>query len=80
MFVVNRRLTPNSLNELSVASRIHLLEPQWNPSVEGQAIGRVFRLGQVNKVCVIRYIMKTTIEEASLANTTNIDVNSFSNA
>ncbi|KAL2840586.1 hypothetical protein BJY01DRAFT_249956 [Aspergillus pseudoustus] len=25
---------------LTAANRIHLLEPQWDPSVEGQAIGR----------------------------------------
>lgn len=51
------------LNNLSVASRIHLLEPQWNPSVERQAIGRVLRLGQDREVKVIRYIMKRSIEE-----------------
>jgi hypothetical protein len=55
------------LNNLSVASRVHILEPQWNPSVEDQAIGRVLRLGQDKKVCVIRYIMTATIEEASWA-------------
>ncbi|KAI9148085.1 DNA repair protein RAD5B [Paramyrothecium foliicola] len=52
------------LNDLSVASRLHILEPQWNPSVESQAIGRVFRLGQKQQVCVIRYIMESTLEES----------------
>lgn len=51
------------LNNLSVASRIHILEPQWNPYAEDQAIGRAFRLGQDKEVHVIRYIMKDTIEE-----------------
>ncbi|PLB50322.1 hypothetical protein P170DRAFT_463556 [Aspergillus steynii IBT 23096] len=51
------------LNNLSVASRIHILEPQWNPSVESQAIGRALRWGQGKKVFVIRYIMKGTVEE-----------------
>ncbi|XPS70549.1 hypothetical protein M3J07_002764 [Ascochyta lentis] len=51
------------LNNLSVAHRLHLLEPQWNPSVESQAIGRVVRLGQTRPVTVIRYIMKRTVEE-----------------
>ncbi|KAK7750568.1 hypothetical protein SLS62_007544 [Diatrype stigma] len=50
------------LNNLSVASRVHILEPQWNPYTEEQAIGRVFRLGQKKEVRVIRYIMKTTVE------------------
>ncbi|KAI1321680.1 SNF2 family N-terminal domain-containing protein [Xylariaceae sp. FL0255] len=50
------------LNNLSVASRIHILEPQWNPSVEKQAIGRVVRLGQDKEVTVIRYIVQNTLE------------------
>ncbi|KAI1339049.1 P-loop containing nucleoside triphosphate hydrolase protein [Xylariaceae sp. FL0016] len=51
------------LNNLSVASRIYLLEPQWNPSVERQAIGRVLRLGQTKEVKIIRFIMRSSIEE-----------------
>ncbi|KAF2800246.1 hypothetical protein K505DRAFT_293195 [Melanomma pulvis-pyrius CBS 109.77] len=51
------------LNNLSVANRIHILEPQWNPSVESQAIGRVLRLGQQNPVTVVRYITKRTVEK-----------------
>ncbi|KAI9778365.1 MAG: hypothetical protein M1839_008153 [Geoglossum umbratile] len=52
----------HSLN-LTAASRIHIIEPQWNPSVESQAIGRALRLGQVKQVTVIRYIMKDTVEQ-----------------
>ncbi|KAL2830493.1 SNF2 family N-terminal domain-containing protein [Aspergillus cavernicola] len=52
------------LNNLSIASRVHILEPQWNPSVEEQAIGRALRLGQGKKVFVIRYIMEKTFEES----------------
>ncbi|KAK3389795.1 SNF2 family N-terminal domain-containing protein [Podospora didyma] len=52
------------LNNLSVASRVHILEPQWNPSTEDQAIGRVFRMGQAKNVCVIRYVMENTVEES----------------
>lgn len=48
-----------------MASRLHLVEPQWNPSVEKQAIGRVVRLGQDRQVTVIRYITNDTIEEVS---------------
>lgn len=53
------------LNNLSVASRIYILEPQWSPSVERQAIGRVIRLGQEKEVQIVRFIMKTrySIEE-----------------
>ncbi|KAF4555644.1 SNF2 family N-terminal domain-containing protein 3 [Elsinoe fawcettii] len=45
------------------ARRIHILEPQWNPSVESQAVGRVVRLGQADQVTVIRYIVDKTVEQ-----------------
>ncbi|PSN69483.1 hypothetical protein BS50DRAFT_550345 [Corynespora cassiicola Philippines] len=48
---------------LTVASRIHILEPQWNPSIEKQAIGRAMRLGQDKKVTVLRYITQETVEQ-----------------
>lgn len=51
------------LNDLSVASRVHFLEPQWNPSVESQAVGRVLRLGQERECHVVRYLMKGSIEK-----------------
>ncbi|PPJ59154.1 hypothetical protein CBER1_03064 [Cercospora berteroae] len=47
---------------INAASRVHLLEPQWNPSVEHQAIGRVVRLGQDRPVTVIKYIVKDSVE------------------
>jgi SWI/SNF-related matrix-associated actin-dependent regulator of chromatin subfamily A3 len=55
-------LTAYRLN-LASASRIYLLEPQWNPSIESQAIGRALRLGQRAQVCIVRYVMMYTVEE-----------------
>jgi SWI/SNF-related matrix-associated actin-dependent regulator of chromatin subfamily A3 len=55
----------NSLN-LTIATQVHILEPQWNPSIESQAIGRALRLTQKNAVTVTRYITKDTIEEVRL--------------
>ncbi|CAG9945357.1 unnamed protein product [Clonostachys rosea f. rosea IK726] len=52
------------LNDLSIASRVHFLEPQWNPSIESQAIGRVLRLGQEKEVCIVRYIVEGSIEQS----------------
>ncbi|KAJ5802175.1 uncharacterized protein N7503_004625 [Penicillium pulvis] len=49
------------LNNLSVASRVHILEPQWNPSIENQAIGRVLRLGQDKKAVESRQHMKVQL-------------------
>jgi SWI/SNF-related matrix-associated actin-dependent regulator of chromatin subfamily A3 len=50
---------------ITAASRIHIVEPQWNPAVESQAIGRSARLGQQNHVKIVRYVMKNTVEEVS---------------
>lgn len=42
------------------------MEPQWNPSVESQAIGRALRWGQGKKIYVIRYVMEGTVEKVRL--------------
>ncbi|KAF4624033.1 hypothetical protein G7Y89_g14142 [Cudoniella acicularis] len=47
---------------LTIANSVYLLEPQWNPMVESQAIARVLRLGQERKVRVVRYIVVGTVE------------------
>ena len=61
--------TENHRLNLTIASRIHILEPQWNPSVEAQAIGRVLRLGQQENVAVTRYIVRNTVEEVRSSST-----------
>jgi SWI/SNF-related matrix-associated actin-dependent regulator of chromatin subfamily A3 len=48
---------------LTVANRIFLLEPQWNPSIETQAIARAQRLLQSQRVQVFRYIVRASVEE-----------------
>jgi hypothetical protein len=47
---------------LTAANHVYILEPQWNPSVESQAIGRVSRLGQNKAVSVTRYLVRGTVE------------------
>jgi SNF2 family DNA or RNA helicase len=49
--------------DLTAASRVHLLEPQWNPSLEDQALARAHRLGQTRPVTTIRYVMENSFEE-----------------
>lgn len=60
---------PSSLNDLSNATHIHILEPQWNPWIESQAVGRLYRHGQSRKVQITRYICHNTIEEVSVNHT-----------
>lgn len=47
---------------LTAATRVHILEPQWNSGVEEQAIGRVVRMGQEKHATVIRYTVKDSVE------------------
>lgn len=49
--------------DLIAANHVFLVEPQWNPSVELQAIGRTMRIGQRRKVTVTRYIVLQTVEK-----------------
>ncbi|KAL3470719.1 hypothetical protein BJX99DRAFT_263989 [Aspergillus californicus] len=48
---------------LTAANRIHILEPQWNPSIEEQAIGRPVRLGQAREVTVVKNVVEHSVEE-----------------
>ncbi|KAF4304701.1 hypothetical protein GTA08_BOTSDO08382 [Botryosphaeria dothidea] len=47
----------------TVASRVHLMEPQWSPMAEEQALDRVLRMGQTRDVVATRYVVKESIEE-----------------
>lgn len=49
--------------DLIAASRVFLVEPQWNPSVESQAVSRTTRIGQNKTVQVVRYIVRDTVEK-----------------
>ncbi|OAG44651.1 hypothetical protein AYO21_01141 [Fonsecaea monophora] len=49
---------------LTAASHVFLLEPQWNPTVEAQAIAGVVRLGQTQQVSVCRFVVKDTCEQS----------------
>ncbi|KAI0186161.1 SNF2 family N-terminal domain-containing protein [Xylaria flabelliformis] len=48
---------------LTVANKVHIVEPQWNPSVEEQAIARALRMGQTREVTIIRYVVENTVEQ-----------------
>ncbi|KAK0761340.1 hypothetical protein N5P37_006289 [Trichoderma harzianum] len=48
---------------ITCANRIFIVELQWNPAVESQAIARAIRLGQEKNVQVTRYMIKDTVEE-----------------
>lgn len=51
---------------LTAGSNVYVMEPQYNPAAEAQAIDRVHRLGQTRPVKTVRYIMRESIEEKML--------------
>lgn len=51
---------------IQAASVVVLCEPQWKPSIENQAISRVYRMGQSNSVLVHRLLADDTVDERML--------------
>ena len=48
---------------LTSASQAFVMEPQFNPAAEAQAVDRVHRLGQKRPVTIVRFIMRNSFEE-----------------
>ncbi|KAK0627417.1 SNF2 family N-terminal domain-containing protein [Immersiella caudata] len=48
---------------LTAATRVHIVEPPWNPAIEDQAVARADRMGQTETVTVVRYITRNSIEQ-----------------
>lgn len=48
------------------ANKAFVMEPQFNPAAEAQAVDRVHRLGQTREVTIKRFIMKDSFEEKML--------------
>ena len=51
---------------LTTGSKVYVMEPQFNPAAEAQAVDRVHRLGQKREVFTYRFIMKDSFEEKML--------------
>ena len=51
---------------LTMANKVYVMEPQYNPAAEAQAVDRVHRLGQSREVTTVRYIMNDSFEEKML--------------
>ena len=47
---------------LTAANRCYMMDPWWSFAVEAQAIDRVHRMGQTQKVEVVRFVTKASIE------------------
>jgi non-specific serine/threonine protein kinase len=62
LFFISLKAGGVGLN-ITKASYVIFLDPWWNPFAEKQGIGRAHRIGQENKVNVVRFITKNTVEE-----------------
>lgn len=51
---------------LTCASHAFMMDPWWSPSMEDQAIDRIHRIGQLNTVKVVRFIVENSVEEKML--------------
>lgn len=51
---------------LTVANRIFLMDPWWNPAAEMQAIDRTHRIGQRKPIYATRFIIEDSIEDRIL--------------
>jgi len=48
---------------LTMASRVIMLDPWWNDATEQQAFCRVFRIGQKEETYMSRLCVKNTVDE-----------------
>lgn len=62
VFLISLKAGGTGLNLTGADTVIHY-DPWWNPAVEEQATDRAYRIGQQNKVHVVKLITKGTIEE-----------------
>jgi superfamily II DNA or RNA helicase len=62
IFLISLKAGGFGLN-LVEASCVFILDPWWNPAAEMQAIDRVHRIGQKDRVTVYKFITVNTVEE-----------------
>ena len=65
IFLISLKAGGTGLN-LTAADLVIHYDPWWNLAAQNQATDRAYRIGQDNKVTVLRLIMKGTIEERIL--------------
>ncbi|SBT40678.1 DNA repair protein RAD5, putative (RAD5) [Plasmodium ovale wallikeri] len=51
---------------LTVSSKVYLMDLWWNPAIEDQAFERVHRIGQLHDVNIYKFVLEKTVEERIL--------------
>ncbi|KAF2722875.1 hypothetical protein K431DRAFT_283387 [Polychaeton citri CBS 116435] len=65
ILIVSIKAGGQGLN-FTTANKVYMMEPQFNPGVEQQAIDRVHRLGQKRDVEIVHFVMQDSIEQSIL--------------
>lgn len=65
VFLLSTRAASLGIN-LSTANKIIIIDPDWNPSVDKQAMDRACRIGQSRSVTIIRLVCNGSVEECVL--------------
>jgi len=66
VFLISLKAGGVGLN-LTSANHCILFDPWWNPALESQAMDRIHRMGQQEKVWVYKFLTKNSVEEKVLA-------------
>eukprot|EP00916_Digyalum_oweni_P002001 GHVL01003780.1.p2 GENE.GHVL01003780.1~~GHVL01003780.1.p2 ORF type:complete len:330 (-),score=99.20 GHVL01003780.1:383-1372(-) len=48
---------------LTVATRVYIMDPWWNPAIEDQAMERVHRIGQTEEIIVYKICIAKSVEQ-----------------
>ncbi|CXJ03417.1 DNA repair protein RAD5, putative [Plasmodium berghei] len=51
---------------LTVSSKVYLMDLWWNPAIEDQAFERIHRIGQLKDVNIYKFVLEKTVEERIL--------------
>lgn len=62
VFLISIKAGGVGINLVS-AQYVILCDPWWNPAVEKQAEDRIYRIGQLNDVTIMRLIVRNSVEE-----------------
>lgn len=66
VFLLSTRAGGLGIN-LVAADTVILMDNDWNPQMDLQAIDRVHRIGQINPVKIFRFVIKDSIEEVLIS-------------
>ncbi|RIA91205.1 SNF2 family helicase [Glomus cerebriforme] len=62
VFLISLKCGSLGLN-LTAANQCFIMDPWWNPSIEDQAVDRIYRLGQTRPVSIFRFVIENSVED-----------------